>query len=703
MTGLPEKLPGCMPGHVGSEMVRGLFNAGCVWLSVLIFLSVGIGFAGLLQAYEFDSGIISGSIDSTLSFGSSHRLGDADTDLVCIANGGTASGCNSDDGNLNYKKGHIAQVYRLTSDIEINHKSGNMGGFVRATGFIDRENDSADDTQRTPLSDGARELVGSNARLLDSYIWSQFELPGDRPAEVRLGKHVLNWGESTFIQGGINIVNPVDVAAIRLPGSELREALLPVNMLSMSLNLTENLAAESFYQLDWEETRIDPSGSYFSISDIAGEGATRVQLGFGRFSDRGLAAGPFFLYTPLGVSGGVTGARLIDTAIATDVDAAVTPVGGHGYLDDDLFYGVSRGADRKASDGGQWGIALRYFAESLNDTEFGAYYVNYHSRLPVLSAQTGTASGQASAITAARAVSVPGSNVDNILQTVYGLTSGSTAWLGALNRVAAAVSVDQYADTAAYFLEYPEDIQMLGLSFNTSVGQWAVQGEFSHKRGTPLQIDDIELLAAALTPVSPIAPATLNNQITSGAALGLNEYIRGYIRRNVSQLQVTGTRIHNNIMGADEFIFVTEAAVTHVHNMPDKSKLRLGAPGTYVSGNPAQAAAGGLHQDIAALDQGDFPDATSWGYRVSMRWVYNDAYHNFNLLPGISYQHDVEGISPGPGGNFLEGRKAVTVSIGVNHENQWAADLSVTDFFGGGNQNLLSDRDFVALYIKYFF
>lgn len=673
--------------------MRVLFSRGYVCA-----LFIGMGFAGASHAYEFHHGMITGSVDSTLSFGSSHRLQDADADLLCVANGGTAQGCNNDDGNLNYQKGNISQVYRLTSDIEINHKSGDAGGFVRVTAFTDRRNDSAGDTQRTPLSDNARELAGSNIKLLDFYIWSQLELFGDHPAEVRLGKHVLNWGESMFIQGGINVINPVDVAAIRLPGSEIREALLPVNMFSMSLDLTQNLSAEGFYQFVWEKTDIDPSGSYFSTLDIAGEGADRVQLGFGQFSDRGLAAGPFFLHTSLG-AGGVAGTSLIDMAISADIDAVVAGTSGHSHLNDNFFYGVNRRQDRDASDDGQWGVALRYFAQSLNDTEFGAYYVNYHSRLPVLGAQTGTGAGLSSALAAASAIGAPGSNVSTTLQTTYGLAPAAAA--GALADVAGIVSVDQYADTAGYFLEYPEDIQMLGLSFNTGVGSWVIQGEYSHKRDVPLQIDDFELLAATLTPLS--RPAALDNQVTNGAISGLEEYVRGYIERDVSQLQIIGTRVFNNIMGADAFVFVTEAAVTHVHNMPHKSELRLEAPGTYVSGNPLQAEAGGLHQGIAALDSDAFADATSWGYRIAGRWNYNNVYRAINLLPGIAYQHDVEGISPGPGGNFLEGRRAVTLRLGMTYKNQWSADLSFTGFFGGGNQNLLSDRDFLAFYVKYSF
>ena len=48
---------------------------------------------------------------------------------------------------------------------------------------------------------------------------------------MRAGKQVVNWGESTFIGGGINSINPIDVSAFRRPGAEIKEGLIPVNML----------------------------------------------------------------------------------------------------------------------------------------------------------------------------------------------------------------------------------------------------------------------------------------------------------------------------------------------------------------------------------------------------------------------------------------------------------------------------------------
>ena len=43
----------------------------------------------------------------------------------------------------------------------------------------------------------------------------------------------------------------------------------------------------------------------------------------------------------------------------------------------------------RADDSGQYGAAFRMFAPGLNETEFGFYYLNYHSRLPTINGRTG--------------------------------------------------------------------------------------------------------------------------------------------------------------------------------------------------------------------------------------------------------------------------------------------------------------------------
>ena len=142
-----------------------------------------------------------------------------------------------------------------------------------------------------------------------------------------------------------------------------------------------------------------------------------------------------------------------------------------------------------------------------------------------------------------------------------------------------------------------------------------------------------------------------------------------------------------------------EVGVTHVNDMPDKSQLRFEGPGTGRPGDPAAAA---LVPD-GTYQQNGFADPTSWGYRIVSRLDYNSALGAATLSPRIAFAHDVNGTSPGPGGNFIEGRKAITLGLGINYLNTWTADVSYTQFFGGGSFNQIHDRDFIAMNIKYSF
>lgn len=660
------------------------FSLGTGSLSVVVVAALSLTAPSVIQAYEIAGKSFTASIDTTVSAGVSSRVEERDLSLICTANGGSAFGCNNDDGNLNYDKGVFSSALKFVSDVEINHNKHNLGAFVRVRGFTDGE---VGDTDRTPLPDRTSELVEEDLQLLDAYLWTEFDLDG-KPLQLRFGKHVLNWGESTFIQGGINAINPVDVAAIRLPGAELREALLPVNMFSAAWQATENLSFEGFAQLDWEETIPDPSGSFFSINDFATGGGSKVQLGFGDFSDQG------------SVGNGIFGSRLGAAGVLADalvnVDLAAV---GQTLTPDADFLGVIRTQDDEPADGGQWGISSRYFAENLNNTEFGFYYLNYHSRVPLISANSGTNAGLAAAGAAATAIATG--------NTAAGLAphlGANTA--AAVQGIVGAVVIDRFADSASYLIEYPEDIQLMGLSMNTNVGKWALQGEFSHKLDTPLQIDDVELLFAALSPLAVLNPAFANfsnNQVTNGVSATAGQYLQGYVEKDVSQIQATISKLFPNQMGADQFVIVAEAASTYVHDMPDKNTLRLNGPGTPTTGNNFHAGATGGHGGKAAEAAEHFPDAASWGYRLLTRWTFNNAFKAVTLQPRIAWQHDVSGVTPGPGGSFIEGRKALTLGLGGIYKQQWSADIGYTNFMGAGRYNLLNDRDFVSANIKYSF
>jgi len=610
------------------------------------------------------SGKYSLKLDTTLSWGGRWRMEDRDPAIISPFEGGTAYSVNGDDGNLNFDKGMVSNTLKATIDLGFSYDGwdvASFGFFARGSGFYDYALEK-DCCERTELTPEALDWAASRAELLDAYVFWQFPL-GKSRGELRAGRQVLNWGESTFIQGGLSVINPVDVSALRVPGSELREAFRPVGMVWGSVDLSQNLSIEGFYQYEWEDIVIDPPGTYFSTNDFAGLGGEYVYLAFGSFPDTGET--PFF----------------------------VPPSQTLPYP----YMAVPRGDTVEPDDDGQFGLALRWFLPSLGGTEFGFYFVNYHSRLPTINGVTGSLQGLLAA----------GASVNpTVLWTYYvlgvppGLDPTVDATVALLARTNATAV---FAQSATWNTAYPEDIKMYGLSWNAQLGTSGIafQGEVSYRQDNPLQIDDVELLFAALSPLSPVYADA--SQITNGEALGLSETALGYRLHDTSQLQFTLTKITSNLLGADQAVFLGEFGFNKVFDMPSKDELRYEGPGTYTSGNPANSAPGAPHAGKEWEQPEHFADDFSWGYRLVTRFTYNNVFGAWSMAPTLAWQHDVSGVTPGPGGSFIEGRKALTVGLGFDYQNAWQVDVSYTDYSGAGRWNLINDRDFIGAFIKYSF
>jgi hypothetical protein len=304
-----------------------------------------------------------------------------------------------------------------------------------------------------------------------------------------------------------------------------------------------------------------------------------------------------------------------------------------------------------------------------------------------------------------------------------------------ISRNASNIATHEFAETASYFTEFPEDIKLFGLSFNTQFQKTgiALQGEVSYRQDVPLQFDDVELLFAALTPLEvalfPLSapgvpfPTTCTQQLATLSRcgqlgqFGVNQEVKGWETHDVWQGQFTLTKVFAQVLGAAQFTTVFEAAYTHVDGMEDKLTggpngrgLRFNGPGTSVSGNFELR---GRHcpqlptADCLALNlvepQDRFADANSWGYRIAGRLEYPNAMGPWALLPRFFWQHDVDGTTPGPGGAFVEGRYALTLGVTANLQNTWELDLSWSKYGGAGRYNDINDRDFVAATVKFSF
>ena len=321
------------------------------------------------MAIPFQLGPIAATIDSTISAGVQVRTQDPDASNIGITNGGTARGVNEDDGNLSFEKGDITSAnIKASHDLEFKYQ--NYGVFSRVSYFYDQTSSNADKLEdrrnaagayvspRAPgtyeLGPKGRDRLGSEFRLLDLFAYGNFDVYG-RGLSVRAGKQVINWGESTFIGNSINSINPVDVSRLRAPGAELKEALLPTPIISATLQLTGDLSFEAIWLAAYDKTQIDPRGSFFSTNDFVSDDGDKAIVSFGRREDDNFAT-----RVPAGMNAG---------------SASVW---------------VPREGTRDPNNTtNQYGFSLRYFAEALNNTEFGLYHLRYHSRTPLVSAVRG--------------------------------------------------------------------------------------------------------------------------------------------------------------------------------------------------------------------------------------------------------------------------------------------------------------------------
>jgi Protein of unknown function (DUF1302) len=665
----------------------------------LSVLAVGLVMAGSASAVQFkyDNGV-SGSFDTTLSYGLSIRTSDPDKSLIGISNGGTSRSVNEDDGTRNYKKNEpFAHVFKATH--ELSAKWENWGILLRGTYFTDIENRS--NNKLGPLG---KKRMGQDGRMLDAFITNSFDL-GGKNVRLRAGNQVISWGESTFIPNGINVINSVDLVKLRAPGAELKEAFLPTSSIWGSFELTKNASMEAFVQFNHDKTQIDPRGSYWSNNDFASDDSDRVFVGFGRRND-------------------MTG-RLPGNIVPPTAGPLYTASQGlYGNFDPAAAVWAPRGADVNPSDHGQYGVAFRYLATDFNNTEFGLYYINYHSRIPFFSGIKGLPT---SVITGGPLTAT----ICGAASTPAGAALAALCQQALVNGQANPLTGGRPAIKATYFAEYPENIRLMGFSFNTQgpLGV-ALQGEYSYRSNQPLQYSTPELLLAALGAPNLITgftqlPAPAPAGATASALRPDGEFQRGWDRVKMSQFQITGTKSIPSILGAEQVVMVGEFGYTKYHGL--NQNLKYNGPAVYLPATLLGAQASQSGATAASVQQTGFITESSYGYRLVARAEYTNALFGGNLAPRIAFNHDVKGVSQ----TFNEGVKSLSLGANWDYQRKLAVDLSYNNFFGGrtycgtdvvaptqtslapqvavqganfcSSANPVKDRDFVSLVVSYSF
>jgi len=398
-------------------------------------------------------------LDTTLTYGAAWRLRRPDDVLLKNFNG--------DDGNRNFKRYDMtSNRFTIVSEADIQY--GNYGTFVRARGFYDfayfghNANDSPSTNNNGPLNGGpltnnrdfthaVNHRYGEDAEILDAYAYGMFR-PAGHLLVLRVGRLVTSWGESRFIPGISSTQSPIDATQLNVPGVEIKEVLLPVAQIYGQIDLAENLTLAAYYQCEWRETRVDEAGTYFGTADYLDHGGYHYLV------------------------------------------SAPSPA--------TMFATVDRVKDDEPRDSGQWGIAVRYLAEALNDTEFGMYFINYHDKGPQIIGQFG---GGAAVVD----------------WNTLGLPPETAAELAR-------------ADTSSYFLRFAEDVKLYGVSVATGTGQTNVAGEASYRENVLAQLKDsgdvlgfsyhdADVLQLQASVVHRFSPPLLADSTTLTAEAGFNQ------------------------------------------------------------------------------------------------------------------------------------------------------------------------------------
>jgi hypothetical protein len=661
-------------------------------------MAIGVALAGSAVTasaaqWRYDNGVQL-VWNTTISVGTNWRAGNPSNELYSRVDGQLLGlkdglgGSNTDSATLNYGEGdRFSTPLKLVTDLEL--RKGDFGGLVRVKAWYDQslegekvryghQNNDYNGgrgglNSRPPLlpynpCPGATQIIGgqpfcapgtwpkaelsddgfedlqkfSGVYLLDAYAYGSFEV-GDSDLQLRLGRQVVNWGESVFIQG-VNQINPIDVTALRRPGTEVKEVLLPVLMAYANWGFGFG-SLEAFYQFQWDNSPIDSCGMYWGPAE------------------------------------GLISADTAGCLSTASIGGASNPVAqARGFS-----FSALKG--REASDSGQFGLALRFPVEAL-DTEFGLYGMNIHARVPVISARMGTRpTGPVSSPGLPFPIYNPAAN--------GGLGGWFSAVVGGAPQFAFLSPADFHRTLAAAggtsvtpaggFWEYPEDIQIYGLSATTTLFGWSVAAEASYQADVPVQINGNDLLQAALLGSGPYGAAG-----RAAVAQGLGAELAGYDRFDKTQFQVNTVKTYSNVLGAESLLLVAEVGLqsNDVPDFEEAGNLRYGRAFIYGVGG----AAANPQPDGRKID-GYITDL-AWGYRVRARLDYDGAFDGaIRVSPSVVWNHDVDGVAMD--GQFIEDRQTLGLGLGFNYAKKYTLDLGYT-WYADSAYNPLMDRDYYS-------
>jgi hypothetical protein len=342
------------------------------WVLLLGIMTFGMQFSDMVYAFNFEIGNdIRGSIITNIITGTAIRTQAPSCSLTgdpnYCGNADTAIWSNGDDGNLNYGKYEPFSAYvSLTSELLLTMPSIKSKFMARGTGFFDF---AVDNTDRTELSKAAYDEAARDFRLLDLWGEKTFNI-GNQSLSTRIGNQVINWGESYFAFGGINATNALDYQKLLIPGTLLKQVILPAPMIKIASGLPSGFSTEAYYQAYWEKNKYPAVGTFWSASDILGKGAVPMSISTLNFNVSGFDGAM------------IAGPNSKDGSYYRAVNQNLL----NQEYNDEPYYAYGMDVYEKDPDkwNPQYGFRLGY-QPSGRSINFGLYYMNYTDKSPVIS------------------------------------------------------------------------------------------------------------------------------------------------------------------------------------------------------------------------------------------------------------------------------------------------------------------------------
>lgn len=592
-----------------------------------------LGYALAARLRNPDQALINGPVDPLQTGGPIAASGQQPAQPASFGRTGLSSTVNMDDGNRNFKKYSLFHN-RVSALGELQLRGESFGGVLSGDGFYDdvyrhkNDNDSPSTVNKTgdnnEFTQQAKKFDGKRARLLDAYAYVDFTPIDGVAVNLRAGQQVIAFGESLFLRGMALSSGRADATRASVPGAEIKELLLPVKQLGLSIGLDNGMTVLGYYQLEFKPTELFPPGDFLSPVDIIGPGGT-------------------FAYGSVNPAAGRGCAGLLGSPEAEGIICGI-PALNDAVLVTSPTINVQRGPDIRPSDWGQWGLGVKYPFTST--TTLGLYHLRYADANPTVKLNPGFAP------------------IGQLRNPVTGEAVGPVITTSVINQLV----------PTTYQAQYFNGIHLTSLTFSTAIGKFNIGGEINYRQNSDLQTKAV--ISKVLVPV--------------------------FTRGDVGQILISGLTVFNPQIFFDELVVVGEVGFVHVYGVDPFPE----EPGIIPVGNGDEL----------------FTNRNSLGYQ------FLSYLNKRNIVPGFDFKTTlswgaIENGNPSLSGAFGpiygEGDRRMGIGFSTQYLQNLEVGITYQKFFGdpkavqraganespvGGSnlsQNPYSDRDYIALNVKY--